>query len=324
MKKFAVLILLFISSFILMSCKTSDSYDIVTSMYTHYDFASQIVGDKMSVNLLIPLGADIHSFEASSKNIVDIKDSKLFLFTSLDIDTWIKDPKKIGGKDTVVLDMSKSYVLEEHHHLSLNQAMKTVLVEDEHDHDNEELHYWVDPMIALQMIEYILEHIVLIDPLNEAYYRQNALSYITEIDQLHHQIDETLTNPLYMDSTIYFAGHNALGLFAERYHLNIVSLFGEFKPDADLTSSEIIAFSDLVKSSQTHFLFTEVLIQPKAALVIKENLKSKNQYDLTLLELHTYHNLNQKDWEAKVTYKDLLQRNFEQIRIALGIPQSND
>lgn len=328
MKKFTTLLLVLIAGLTLMSCQNEDQQpDILTTMFTHYDLAKQIVGDKMTVDMLVPLGADIHSFEASSKDMVDIENAKLFLFTSLEIDTWIKDPSNIGGEQTIVLDMSKSYTVEAHDHedISYQTTLGSTLIEDDHDHDHEnELHYWVDPTNIMQMIDYIYEHIIEIDPDNQSFYLNNANQYKSEIESIHHEIDELLTHEPYLDSEIYFAGHNAMGAFAERYHVHIESLFSEFKPDDDLTSSEIINFSNLVKNSKVEFLFVEALIEPKAAIAIKENLMLNDNYELTLLELHTYHNVNQEDWEAEVTYKDLLIRNFENIKIALGVTESND
>ncbi len=328
MKKFALILFILITGLTLMSCQNDDEQpDIVATMFTHYDLAKQIVGDHMSVEMLVPLGADIHSFEASSQDMVDIKNAKLFLFTSLEIDTWIKDPQAIGGDDTIVLDMSQSFEIEDHDHELKNQIIKLnqVLIEDDHDHDHEEdLHYWVDPTTVLQMIDYIYEHVIEIDPEHADDYLANATAYKAEIEALHHEIDELLAHEPYLDSEIYFAGHNAMGPFASRYHLHIESLFSEFKPDDDLTSSEIINFSNLVKASEVKYLFTEALVEPKAAIAIKESLKLNDNYDLILLELHTYHNVNQEDWEAMVTYKDLLERNFENIKTALNVTESND
>jgi zinc transport system substrate-binding protein len=317
MKKFAIYILLLLSAISLASCTNNqDSPDIVATMFTHYDLANQIAGDKLEVALLIPLGTDIHSFEASSKDMVDINQSKLFLFTSLEIDQWISDPATIAGDDTIVLNMSESFDYEEHNHLSLS----TQPIEDDNDHDHDEdLHYWVDPLNVLQMIDYILVHIIEIDPENEAYYTANATAYKEDINTLHLEIDSVLSYEPYKDSIIYFAGHNAFSAFAERYHMHFESLFSEFKPDDDLTSSEIIDFSNLVKEAGTHYLFVEALIEPKAANAIKEGLASSDQYELNLLTLHTYHNLNQADWEENITYKDLMQRNFDNIKTALGI-----
>ncbi len=321
MRKIAMMIFILLTGVMLVSCQDDqDSPDIVTTMFTHYDLASQIVGDKMTVDLLIPLGADIHNFEASSKDMVDINQSKIFIYTSSEIDQWLKNVDQIMDSDTIVLNMSESYEHQEHDHLNKynnNVLLSTTIEEDDHDHDD--LHYWVDPTTVLQMIDYILEHVIIVDPDNIDFYQANANAYKAEIENLHLEIYELLAHEPYIDSSIYFAGHNAMGAFASRYHIHIESLFSEFKPDDDLTSSEIITFSNLVKTTNTHYLFTEALIEPRAANAIKESLESNDEYELNILELHTYHNVNQTDWEAKVTYRDLLQRNFENIKIALGV-----
>ncbi|MBU1143077.1 MAG: metal ABC transporter substrate-binding protein [Firmicutes bacterium] len=319
MKKFASIILLIITLFILASCTESKNADIVTTMFPQYDFARQIVGDKMTVSLLIPPGAEIHDYEATSRDIVAIKESKLFIFTSMEIDTWINDETKIGGENTIVLNLSTAYELmdhEGHDHASHHANLSIELAEDDHDHEDEnEIHYWTDPTTAIQLIEAILEKVIEIDPTNQAYYEDNAHEHIEEIEEIHHEMVEYLE--AYEDSTIYFAGHNAMGAFAERYHLNIVSLFTDFKPDADLTSAELINFVSEVKSANTNYLFIEELVEPKAANKIKNELAKEN-FTLNLLVLHGYHNISKTEMEEGVTYSFLLQMNFDHLKMVLN------
>ena len=315
MKKFASVLFVLIITVFLVSCTHSKRADIVTTMFPQYDFARQIVGDKLTVSLLIPAGAEIHDYEASSSDMVAIKESKLFLFTSLEIDTWITDESTIGGEDTIVLNLSTAYTLlphdEENHPLDESE------IEDEHDHD-ETLHYWVDPTNAIQLIEAILEKIIEIDPENTVFYTSNANAYIETIESLHHDLESFLMSEDVLRSTIYFAGHNAMVLFGERYHLNIVSLFPDFKPDADLTSNELITFVEEVKTAGTLYLFIEELAEPKAANQVVREL-AKEQYVLNLLELHAYHNLSKVDMEDGVSYADLLERNYLNLQIVLNI-----
>ena len=315
MKKFASVLFVLIITVFLVSCTNSKRADIVTTMFPQYDFARQIVGDKLTVSLLIPAGAEIHDYEASSSDMVAIKESKLFLFTSLEIDTWITDETTIGGEDTIVLNLSTAYTLlphdEENHPLDESE------IEDEHDHD-ETLHYWVDPTNAIQLIEAILEKIIEIDPENAVFYTSNANAYIETIESLHHDLESFLMSEEVLESTIYFAGHNAMGLFGERYHLNIVSLFPDFKPDADLTSNELITFVEEVKTAGTLYLFIEELAEPKAANQVVREL-AKEQYVLNLLELHAYHNLSKVDMEDGVSYADLLERNYLNLQIVLNM-----
>ncbi len=324
MKKIALIVFISILSLVLFACSNSKKADIVTTMFPQYDFARQIVGDKMTVSLLIPPGAEIHDYEATSQDMVAIKEAKLFIFTSLEIDTWIKDVDQMIGSDTIAINMSSSYVLEDHEHDDEHMHTSTLSTliegEDDHDHENEnEIHFWTDPTTAIQLIEAILEKIIEIDPENASFYEENAHEYIHEIEELHHEIEEMLMSEPYRESTLYFAGHNAMGAFGERYHLNIISLFEGFKPDADLTSSELIQFVNEVKTSNTLFLFVEELVEPKAALKIQSELAKEN-YHLTLLELHGYHNITKSQMEAGVTYLALLEQNFDHIKLALNTP----
>ena len=307
MKKALTLVIAFIALFFSFSCtKQTEQTDIVATMFTHYDLAKHIVKDKMTVSMLVPLGQDIHSFEATSMDMILIENAKLFLYTSDEIDTWISDPTQMGGEDTIVLNMSDAI----HHDEEVS------LLADEHNH-TEDIHYWVDPLAAIDMIDYILSYVIEIDPENQVYYEANASSYANEITSIHNNINAYFNETNHQNETIYFAGHNAMSSFGERYGLTITALFSEFKPDEDLTSNEIITFSNEVKNASVHYLFIEALEVPIAANAIKEALGNED-YNLSLLELHAYHNVSQEDWHDGITYADLMNRNFEHIKIALG------
>ncbi len=323
MKKLLFVFMLIPTLFLMMSCKEDSYADIIVTMYPQYDFARQIVGDKMSVRLLTPPGAEIHDYEPTSKDLVAIKESKLFIFTSTELNTWV-NPLTIGGEHTIVLDLSTAYTLAEHdheheddhdheatiHHHQLD------LVEDDHDHDHEnDIHYWTDPTTVIQLIEAILEKIIEIDPDNEAFYEENAHAYIDTIYHLHEELDLFFQDSHHRETPIYFAGHNAMGAFAERYHIQIVSLFESFKPDADLTSAELIVFVEEVKNTGTSYIFIEELVNPKTAEKIINELR---KYNITALELHGYHNVSKEDFKLQVSYADLLERNINYLKLVLG------
>ncbi len=294
----------------LISCSEQDEQtDIVTTMYTHYDLAKHIAGDELTVSMLVPLGQDIHSFEATSKDMISIENAKLFLYTSDEIDTWISDPNEIGGDDTIVVNMSEAI-----HHVD-----EITLLDEDHDHDHhEDVHYWVDPMAAIDMLGYILDYIVEIDPDNASYYQANSDAYEAEILNAYQTMHDYFDETSHQHQTIYFAGHNAMSAFGERFDLTIEALFSEFKPDEVLTSIEIENFSEAVRTANVHYLFIEDLEVPTAANAIKEALHSRYDYELTLLKLGSYHNVSQDDFDQEITYVDLMNRNFNHIAIALG------
>lgn len=320
MKRFLLVLLIGLASLSLSACRDDKSADIVTTMFPQYDFARQIVGDKMTVSLLTSPGVDIHSYEASSRDMAAIQNAKLFIFTSLEIEPWLNNLANIGGADTVVLNLSQSFIVKDHDHDDDHEHTNTghsiALSGDDDDHDDD-LHYWTDPTTTIQLIEVILASIIAIDPDNAQTYEANAHAYIHEIEDLHEALEDFLLDYEREGSTIFFAGHNAMKAFAERYHLNIVSLFEDFVPDADLTSAQLIQFTEAVRTAGVRYLFIEELVEPKAAMAIVTEL-TKDGYTLELLELHGYHNVTREDFESGVSYADLMARNLAHLIIALS------
>jgi len=219
----------------------------------------------------------------------------------------------IGGDDTIVMDLSEHYSK-----LPLGFSEQILIPLDSESQAANILHYWTDPTTAIQLIDAILEQMIAIDPTNEDQMRLRAEQYMSEIQIVSDNFSSYISNPesQYLGSILYFAGHNALGSFGQRYGLNIISLFEDFKPDADLTSNELIHFTNLVKNANTHYIFVEELAIPKAANTISSQLAS-DQYQLELIELHGYHNVTQSDFEKGVTYKDLLERNIAHVKQVL-------
>lgn len=320
MKKVIVFGFMLVFSLTLFACSSDDSYDIVATMYTHYELSKEIVGDQMTVKMLVPIGEGIHDFEASSKDMVYIENAKLFLFTSLDIDTWITDPDTIGGEDTIVLNLSESIEAHEHETSAVSSVshMSALHPLDEHDHEHgEDAHYWVDPMNAIEIAESILDAVISIDPDHQSIYTANAEALMSNIETTSADFITYLSG-LNALPTIYVAGHNAFSLLGEHFGLDIESIFDEFEPDAVLTSSELIPFVEAVRAAETNFLFVEALEEPTAANAIKQYLEDNYDYDLTLLKLYAYQNVIQEDYNQQITYVELMERNINNLKQALG------
>ncbi|MFA7589135.1 MAG: metal ABC transporter substrate-binding protein [Acholeplasmataceae bacterium] len=273
---------------LLTACQKKESAEILTTLFPHYDIAAQIAGDKLTVGLLAPLGSEVHGYEPTAKEIIAIKSAKLFIYTSPEMDPWVNN----------ILDNQVN---------ALNLANSITQLDD--------IHYWTDPIVFLLMIEEIKIAIIEIDPDNADYYLNNALSYSTKIETIHLELSNFLDN--LSTPTIYFFGHNSMSLFADRYHLNIVSITDHFQPDAELTPKQLEEFINELRMYETHYLFVEELIDTKHFNSIKTELENDN-YQLTILELHGYHNISKDQYKKGVSYADLLEQNYENIKQALN------
>ena len=324
-KKIIKMMLVLFLVLTLTSCNNNntDKPLIVTTLFPQYDMAKNIVGDKFDVVLLPNPGSEIHDFEPTSRQISSIKKSDLFIFSSYEIDSWLNNNAyRVSGDKTVVLNLSTYLDLEheeefdhdEHEHDEHEHDEHEHEHKHDHNHDHGDLHYWTDTTVYLELLEVVSNRIAEIDYNNKDYYLLNAKNYSEKILTLHNSFLDFLNKT--ENKKIYFSGHNALDSFSKLYNIKITALVDSIKPDADITSVQMIRLINEIKENNINYLFTEELSDPKVSQTIKNELKKKNQ-DVTLLELHGYHNISKEDNKNNITFYDLLSRNVNNLKEAL-------
>ena len=78
--------------------KQDDSLKIVTTLFYQYDFARQIVGDKMEVELLLRAGQESHSYEPTPADVLMIQEADIFIYNGGPSELWVR--KVLEGADT--------------------------------------------------------------------------------------------------------------------------------------------------------------------------------------------------------------------------------
>ena len=66
---------------------------IIATNFPSYDFTRALIKDvdDVEVKLLVKPGSETHDFEPTPQDIIDIKNSDIFIYVGGDSDSWIKD-----------------------------------------------------------------------------------------------------------------------------------------------------------------------------------------------------------------------------------------
>lgn len=90
--KYLLALILLSLSVLLGACKFQNkaSNTIYTTIYPVYSLTKLIAKDKLVVEKIVKDGAEIHSFEPSSKDIAKLTSSKAVIYLGL-VDEWIKN-----------------------------------------------------------------------------------------------------------------------------------------------------------------------------------------------------------------------------------------
>ena len=56
-----------------------------------YDFAKKIGGDKVEVINLVPTGTEPHDWEPSTKDLIEMEKSDIFIYNGAGMEQWVDD-----------------------------------------------------------------------------------------------------------------------------------------------------------------------------------------------------------------------------------------
>lgn len=301
MKKLSLYILsmLFIS-FLFSGCGQADnSFDnqdkitIVTTIFPYYDFARQICTENAEVILLLPPGLESHSYEPSAKDIIDIQNCDLFIYTGGESDEWVKD----------ILDSFETEVET----LKMIDYVEGVTEPGEEEYDE---HIWTSPLYAMTITETITDKIKEIDPENADLYNAMSNNYLVKLDILDQEFKEffeTVNN-----KTLVFGDRFPFRYFAEEYGLDYFAAFPGCSSDTEPSAGTIASLIDKVNSENISTIFYVEFSNHKIADAIAESTGKKTAM------LHSCHNITREDLENGATYISLMEQNLETLKEAMN------
>lgn len=290
------IIMLLMSVLFLSGCSTvknEDELSIVTTLFPQYDITRSIVKDKGNVILLLPPGVEAHSYEPTPQDIVKLNESDLFIYTSDHLETYAsKMSSEIRNEDNTVINLESVVEIS-----------------------GEDPHYWLVMDNMVKMTEEILSRIVLVDPENEQFYRDNANEYISNLMIVDAEIKDLLSNT--NNETIVFAGHFSFDYFADYYGMNYVTPFESFSPNAEVSPSKISKLIQFIKDNDIEYVYFEELVDPKLAKMLQ------GETGVELLVLNAEHNVTKEQLEDGTSFISIMRQNIENLKLGLKYEKNN-
>ncbi|MDR2051932.1 MAG: ZinT/AdcA family metal-binding protein, partial [Treponema sp.] len=214
--------------------KTSDGkISVVATIFPPYDFVREIAGDRVNLTMLLPPGAESHSFEPTPRDIITVQNCDVFIYVGGESDAWVERilESMDTSRMTIVSLMDCVEVVEE----LIVEGMQD---DEEHDHghSHEEEAFTIADVKDRTLTDWegdwqsVYPHLLdgTLDPVWEhkaeegektvrEYFEEYKTHYVTDVDRVSISADSM---------TFYINGVPARAQYAYR-GIGIISIDGE-------------------------------------------------------------------------------------------------
>ncbi len=311
MKKFISISLSLIMLFTLCACKEVNSkkpknndekIKICATIFPPFDFARQIAKDNAEIIMLLPTGAESHSYEPTLEDVANVQSCDIFIYSGGDTDSFATE--LLDGVDTSKIEVIK---LIDEVELKSNHSH----LETEHEHKNAQVdeHIWTSPKNAIKLANRIGNAIIKVDPKNEKEYRKNLENYVEDLDELDALFESTVKNGNL--DCIAFADRFPFLYLAEDYGIRHFEALDGCTSDTEPT---LTALSNLQKAIEKEGIETVFYVEFSSGTVADKICKMTGASKLLF---HSCHNISKEELEEGETYLSLMQKNAERLKTAL-------
>ncbi|KSV18974.1 MAG: zinc ABC transporter substrate-binding protein [Dehalococcoides mccartyi] len=226
---------------------------VAVTILPQASFVKAVGGDKVETVVMVPPGADPHTYEVTPRQMTQLADAQIYAKVGSPIEfelAWL-DKLLAVNQDMLVVDCSEGLGLIE---------------SQDPDEPGMDPHIWLSVRNAKVMVQNICDGLIQIDPDNRDYYEANCSAYLDQLTELDTDISQSLSG---VENRSFIVFHPAFGYFARDYNLTQIGVEQEGKePNADY----LIRLIEEAKANNIHVIFISPEFNTKSAEVIADEI----------------------------------------------------
>ncbi len=218
-------------------------------------FVQKIGGDLVSVAVLVPAGADPHTYEPKPKQMAELSKCAVYFAVGIDFEkAWLPRIAGTNPKMRIVHtdEGIKKIIMTDHPRDKKSRHGYTGTGHHHHE-GTQDPHVWLSPALVKIQAEHILHALIDIDPNNQTRYKNNYSAFLEEIDMLDAELKNLFAG---RKGDRFMVFHPSWGYFAKEYELEQVpiEIEGKAPKPAQLTT--------LIRHAREHGIRV-VFVQPQ-------------------------------------------------------------
>lgn len=286
---------------------SSELQQVVASTTIVGDVVRAIAGDTVDLTVLLPPGADPHTYEPTPQDMTRLADAKLIFLNGGGLEELMEPLIESAGGSARVIHLSEKITLLEGSEDLAHEA--TPDAEDSHLHEGGDPHVWTDPNNILVWVDAIEAALSELHPDEAGHYQEKANQYRAELNALDRWIAAEVAQ-IPPENRLLVTDHLEFTYFARRYGFSLVgAVIPNYSTSADTSAQELATLEDAIRTQGVRAIFVGNTVNPALAQRVA------NDTGVQLVTLLTG-SLTEPGGEAD-TYLDYMRYNVNKIVQAL-------
>jgi zinc transport system substrate-binding protein len=279
--------------------------------------------------MLISPGAESHVFEPTPRDIVAMNNADLLIYVGGHGDEWVDallNSSVQNLRTAALFDMVDTVMTEHihheepapvtHGHTCSSHGHSHAYEEEECDEDcdehepHEDEHVWTCPRNAIVIVRALTEILCEMDAANAEYFRANAGQFILELTALDLAFGAVVSDAA--RNTVVFADRFPFRYLTDTLGLTYHAAFYGCSADTQVSPGTIAFLINTVNNENIPVIFAIEFSDLLIANTVAEATGAR------ILEMHSAHNVSAADFNAGITYLEIMYRNVEALREALS------
>ena len=316
MKKILSLFLGIVLMLALAACGNNKKVDIVSTCFAGYDFSREIAKGKLSSDMLLKPGEELHDYSPTVSDIEKVLESKIFIYIGGESDSEFVEHDilpEINKDKTIVINMMD--VVKNGGKTYEEEDPESYVDDDEHEEEEEyDEHVWNSITNAKLISKTISDAIIKIDKNNKEFYEKNTNDYIESLTKIDNSIKKVIADS--SKNLIIFADRFPLLYFVKEYNLEYDAAFKGCDTSKEANPKTIESLTKKIIDNDINVIFVIELSEAKIANTIVDECK-KSGKNVQIKTFYTMHNVSKNDYEGNVSYIDFMIRNIGSLKEAL-------
>lgn len=290
----------------------NEKLKVVCTIFPEYDWARTIIGnnnDKVDLSLIVKNGVDLHSFQPSTADVIEITTADVFIYVGGVSDNWVTDvlenSKNPNMKVVNLMDVIGDRAVFTEHHDGEEEG------HHHHIHAPDE-HVWLSVENAKSCVKAIAQALDEAAPSLALGFNKNTADYLYSLNDLSDDFAKAVEAA--PEKTLIFCDRFPFKYLTEDYGLNYYAAFTGCSAETE-ASFETIAF--LSKKLQDSGLNAVITIDNSDQKIAKTVIENSKNPDCKILTLDSMQSATLDDANNGKTYIATMAKNLNILKEAL-------